>query len=156
MLNKIINECLEKYEGGERFFEAIDYEIRNNTKLFDSLINLVDKVDYDYVIVSGHFGSVFKTYCKNTEKLDYNKIIKVRGSLRYVNDVENYHEYYDIKDKKMVFLDDTYYSGKTKRKIVNSIIDNDGDYKGTYVIYDGSKVKQNDVSGLYRYYDHYS
>ena len=156
MLNDIIDKCLQKYEGGESFFDALDYEIRNNEALIELLINLIKDEKYDYIVVSGHFGSVFKTYCKNTNKLDYTSIIKVNGGLRIGKELEDFYNHYDIKNKNIVFLDDTYYSGTTKNKIVNSLLDNNANYIGTYVIYDGSKLKSDDVTSMYRYYDHFN
>ena len=156
MLDKIINECLEKYEGGEKFFDALDYQIRNNDELLDLLINIINDIKYDYIVVSGHFGSVFKTYCKNTNKWDYTSIIKVSGGLRKEKEVEDFYKHYDIKNKKIIFLDDTHFSGTTKNKIVDCLKCNNSNYIGTYVIYDGSKIKSDDVTSMYRYYDHFS
>lgn len=58
----------------------------------------------------------------------------------------------DIICNKFIFLDDSYYSGKTARKVKAAVEDNGGEIVRTYVFYDGSPEKRDDVVSLYRYY----
>ena len=80
-------------------------------------------------------------------------IINVNGGLRTGDLIDNldYLKSY-IKDKKYIFLDDSYYSGKTQRAVRNEIERLGGKLVNTFVIYDGSVNKSEDVKSLYRYY----
>ena len=40
-IEKIVNECLVKYTGGEVFFDAIDEKLRNNDSLMLEMINKI-------------------------------------------------------------------------------------------------------------------
>lgn len=52
-------------------------------------------------------------------------------------------------------FDDSFYSGGTKNKIEDFLKKWNSRIIRTYVIYDGSKEKQNDLKYIYRYRDHH-
>lgn len=154
-MHYLVNECLTQHEGGEKFFDAIDEKLRDDKILINMMIDKVTKnEDFDYIIVSGKFGNVFQNHCNNYLENKFNeKIIVVNGGLRKDHAIISFWEDYNIKDKKIIFIDDSYYLGRTRDKIKNAIEENQGSLISTYVFYDGSKVKEDDVHSFYRYYD---
>lgn len=156
-MESIVSECLKQHEGGEKFFDAIDENLRNDNLLITMMIGkVIENEKFDYIIVSGKFGKVFKNFALNHIGEDfYNKIIVVNGGLRENNEINNFYDYYDIKDKNLIFIDDSYYLGRTRDKIKSTIETNGGKLLCTYVFYDGSKIKDNLVHSFYRYYDNY-
>lgn len=157
-INYLVEECLIQHEGDEKFFDAIDEKLRNDKLLLTMMIGKVLELEpFDYMIVSGHFGDVFKAFCqKNFDSELSASIIVTNGGLRNDNEVVPFWENYDIKNKKIVFIDDSFYLGRTRDKIKNAIESNQGKLLCTYVFYDGSKTKDPSVHSFYRYYDHYS
>ena len=58
-----------------------------------------------------------------------------------------------IRGNDFIFVDDSYYSGTT-RDIINAELNKyGGKITRTFVVYDGSKEKDDSVFSLYRYYD---
>ena len=153
----LVNECLIQHEGGEEFFDAIDEKLRNDDLLLTMMLGKVlDNEKFDYLIVSGRFGKIFKTFClKNIGQEFSNNIIVVNGNLRGNNDVNDFYKEYNIKNKSLIFIDDSYYLGRTRDKIKKCIVDNGGNLICSYVFYDGSKIKDKKVNSFYRYYDHH-
>lgn len=48
-MESIVNECLKQHEGGEKFFDAIDENLRNDNLLITMMIDKVggnEKFDY--------------------------------------------------------------------------------------------------------------
>lgn len=144
-----------QHEGGEKFFDLLDDKIRIDIDLIHNMINFIldSNIYFDYIIVSGKFGRVFSNYINNNEtKLSIHNIITVNGGLRKNNSIENFWEIYDIKNKKLVFVDDSFYSGKTMNAIKNAIESNDGELVKTFCYYDGSENKLENVESFYRWY----
>jgi len=151
-LDKIVKEMLEQHTGGEIFFDHLDKAIQT-TPIINQLYDLVFQYHDDVkIIVSGKFGNFFSNWFTATFKTD-EMIINVNGGLRTGDLIDNldYLKSY-IKDKKYIFLDDSYYSGKTQRAVRNEIERLGGKLINTFVIYDGSVNKSDDVKSLYRYY----
>lgn len=157
-MESIVNECLKQHEGGEKFFDAIDENLRNDNSLITMMIGkVVENEKFDYIIVSGKFGKVFKDFSlKHIGKKFSDKVIVVNGGLRGNNEIINFYDYYDIKEKDIVFIDDSYYLGRTRDKIKYMIQKHGGNLLCTYVFYDGSRVKDDLVHSFYRYYDNYN
>lgn len=156
-MESLVNECLIQHEGGEFFFDAIDEKLRNDTLLINMMIEKVTKNEhFDYIITSGKFGKVFKKHCEKHMNYKFNQtIIVVNGNLRKGEDVIDFTNQYNIFNKRLIFIDDSYYLGRTRDKIKNTIEKNQGKLISTYVFYDGSKTKDINVHSFYRYYDHY-
>lgn len=55
-----------------------------------------------------------------------------------------------------ILLDDSFYSGKTRGLIRAELERQGGRLVHTYVIYDGSRERDPEVTALYRYYDHFA
>ncbi len=58
--------------------------------------------------------------------------------------------------RDFVLLDDSFYSGKTRGLIRDELERQGGRLVHTYVIYDGCRGRDPEVTGLYRYYDHFN
>lgn len=157
-INYLVEECLIQHEGGEKFFDAIDEKLRNDKLLLTMMIGKVlESENFDYIIVSGHFGDVFKTFCQKNFDSEFSaNIIVTNGGLRNNNEVIPFWQNYDIKDKNIIFIDDSFYLGRTRDKIKTAIEKYKGKLLCTYVFYDGSKIKDESVHSFYRYYDHYN
>lgn len=66
-INYLVEECLKQHEGGEKSFDAIDEKLRNDNLLLTMMLGKVlEKEKFDYIIVSGKFGDVFKNFVLNT------------------------------------------------------------------------------------------
>ena len=154
-MESIVNTCLKQHEGGEKFFDAIDEKLRNDNLLMIMMIaKIVENEKFDYLIVSERFGYAFKEFCeKNIDNNFSNNIITVNGGLRRGNITTNLN--IDINNKNLVFIDDSFYAGRTRNKIKDYINQNGGNLISTYVFYDGSKEKDENLYSFYRYYDYF-
>jgi len=59
---------------------------------------------------------------------------------------------FNVYNKNFIFIDDSFYSGKTRNCIDAELQKYDSKIIRTIVCYDGSKEKDDTVSSLYRYY----
>ena len=151
-MESIVHECLSKHKGGDIFFDNLDEKLRNDESLMWIMINKVlENINFDYIIVSGKFGYAFQNFCQKNNF--YQNFISVNGSLRK-NDIINKLNI-DIYNKKIIFVDDSFYLGRTRDKIKNFIESYGANLISTYVFYDGSKIKDINVNSFYRYYDNY-
>lgn len=155
-IDKLVENCLKEYEGGEIFFDAIDEKLRSDNKLLKLMIDeVLNNETFDYIVVSGKFGKVFKEFVGTHMKGLANSIIVVNGGLRDGNEIVNFWNNYDISKKSLIFVDDSFYLGRTRDKIKTAIKEHNGILKSTYVFYDGNKEKEENVHSFYRYYDHF-
>ncbi len=153
MLN-VVNVFLNEYVGGEEFYDALDEQIRINDVWLYAMLALVEQETFDKIIVSGNFGRRFKSFIE--EKVDgdlSSNIIVANGSLRKGNSIGL--ENRDFHGQKFIFIDDSFWAGRTRNVIKNYIEKNGGILKKTYVFYDGNKEKDSDVVSFYRYYDYH-
>lgn len=157
-INYLVEECLKQHEGGEKFFDAIDEKLRNDNLLLTMILGKVlEKEKFDYIIVSGKFGIVFKEFCqKHFDKELAKNIIVVNGSLRDDESYVNFNSEYDINNKSLIFIDDSFFLGRTRDKIKDTIEKQGGNLLCTYVFYDGAKIKDPSVNSFYRYYDNFN
>ena len=133
----MVNDLLIKYVGGETFFDALDEEIRIND-------------EFEGFIVSGKFGKRFKDFYLNNYHPN-KEVLVCNGALRKGNDIGL--DNYDLNNKKYIFLDDSFWSGKTRDVVQKYIEENNGIFLKSYVFYDGNKEKSQNVESFYRYYD---
>ena len=157
-INYLVEECLKQHEGGEKFFDAIDEKLRNDNLLLTMMLGrILEKEKFDYIIVSGKFGVVFKNFCtKHFDEELAKNIIVINGSLRNEDITVEFPEEYNINNKSLVFIDDSFFLGRTRDKIKNSIENKGGNLLYTYVFYDGSKIKDSTVYSFYRYFDNFN
>ena len=147
IFNKV-NNCLERYISGEIFFDELDKAMKFDKEILEYFIQKV-KEEYEDIctIASGEFGLCLYNY-------NFPVDILVQGGLRKDNkicDLSNFIE----RGKKYLFLDDSYFSGRTAQIIKGEIERNEGIFLGCYVIYDGSYLAMHPIKSLYRYYDYF-
>ena len=150
---------LEKHVGGEEFFNHLDQAMQQNP-----IISQIYKKAYFWIvksriespafIVSGKFGRFFDNW-HITEPGIYESIpiIVVNGGmckgipidrLTYLEDL--------IKNHEFIFIDDSFYSGKTRNAIKTELGRLGTVLLKTFVIYDGSITQDPNVESLYRYH----
>lgn len=148
-LDALVKEMLEQHVGGEKFFDNLDDAIRRNEIIVDTLITSIPNIEEQYIIVSGKFGLFFRDYLRLL-KIKTKGLIWVKGGLRHGHKPEL--GCYNLNKKEFIFIDDSFYSGKTRNTIQEHLIANGAKITNTYVVYDGSHVKEDNVYSLYRYY----
>ena len=151
-LFETVDRLLEEYIGGNIFFTELDKAVKFDKELLIELYKAVDR-KYDcetiFTIASGEMGLALHNFDVTVDFI-------VPGGLRNDPNKINLEPWAKvINGGKFVFLDDSYFSGRTALVIQNEIERLGGRFLGTYVIYDGSKIKEDNVDSLYRYYDNY-
>ena len=160
MIKPIVNECLDKYKGGEGYFNKLDGMIKNNeTLMILFLIYAVHNSNCYDVILSGEIGLKYFKLQLEKKIPDYINLMIVNGGLRKGNEITggimSGCEVIpgDLDSMQIIFIDDSFYSGRTANKITEFVESRCGTVIGNYVFYDGSKEKYDDVKSIYRYYD---
>lgn len=124
MIN-VVNTFLNEYVGGEEFYDALDEQIRINDVWLYAMIALVTENEkFDKIIVSGNFGRRFKNFVEeklNNFSLD---VVVANGSLRKGNSIGL--ENMDFNGQKFIFIDDSFWAGRTRNVIKNYIEENNG------------------------------
>lgn len=169
MINDIVKQMLEEHVGGTTFFDNLDESFRNKDILdtfwqhvWDYILFNKDSCEtrYDGIILSGNFGRAILNYTSlHYDCREYAGVqcIAVNGSLRGDNEVEDFviTRYRDVRKPKFLFLDDSFYSGKTRDKIKSKLESYGAELFHTHVLYDGCYETHDDVSSMYRYYDNH-
>jgi len=146
-----VNRLLEQYIGGQIFFTELDKAVKFDYKI---LRQLTDKAKEYYdlsikTIASGEIGLAMHNLGVHIDFL-------VPGGLRHDPSKINLAPFKSaIEGQHFVFIDDSYFSGKTAMVVKEEIERLGGIFVGSMVAYDGSKEKDPMVDSLYRYYDHY-
>ena len=91
----------------------------------------------------------FFDFCK--EEYPVFEVIVVNCSLRKGEIYAEFRGKY-FNNKKFIFIDDSFYSGKTLSKIKEYLLSSNGELIATYVFYDGCKEKTKDLYSIYSYY----
>lgn len=158
-LNYKIAEILKQHEGGEEFFDALDAMVRGDMDILHTFLNFVyseigDTREYS-LILSGQFGNALMGIYGTNLFEDFSDVILVEGGLRSGKTPIIFKQ--NFTKTKFILLDDSFYSGTTKDAIERALkmIDSQARIVKTFVIYDGSKVKKNNIYSMFRYYDHY-
>lgn len=145
-----VNECLEKYHGGEIFFDELDKMLKfdeETLKNFMRVVGIETWIHNQYTIASGEFGLCIHNYCLDVD-------IIVQGGLRNGNAILDLSKFV-VPGHRYLFLDDSYFSGATAEVVKKEVERCGGVFDGCYVIYDGSKEPIHNVKSIYRYYDHH-
>ena len=143
-----VNKLLEQYIGGQIFFTELDKAVKFDR---DILVELTSRSRESgaCTIASGEIGLAMHNLGIKVDFL-------VPGGLRHDPSKINLEPFAkQIKGQHFLFIDDSYFSGKTAQVIKEEIERLGGYFVGTLVAYDGSKVKDDKVWSLYRYYDHF-
>lgn len=155
----IFNLLKEHKEGGEKFFDALDLMIRSDYNISEILINKIknyfqpDILNNSGIILSGKFGYTFYNNFSYFLNNNFKEIIITNGGIR--EGKEAYLGVDSLKCNEFIFIDDSYYSGKTMKGIEKALqnVNPNAKITETFVVYDGSKSKSNNVISLFRYYD---
>ena len=146
-----VNALLEQYIGGQIFFTELDKAVKFDKNVLDELVSTASSIAQDeiYTIASGEIGLSMHNLGVLVDFL-------VPGGLRHDPSKINLEPFADrIKGKTFIFIDDSYFSGKTATVVKEEIERLGGTFFGSLVAYDGSKVKEENVWSLYRYYDYH-
>lgn len=156
ILDQIVKDCLEQHKEGEIFFDHLDKAIQQKP-IVDQLFDIVG--ENKNIIVSGKFGWFLFMYLGINVAYKYRNFLVVNGGLRKGEEFKildySYQRDEELNGLDFIFIDDSFYSGKTRDVIRNKINKHGANLIYTYVVYDGSKERDNTVSSLYRYYDNY-
>lgn len=156
MIRKV-NSLLDKYIGGEIFFDELDDAIRTDDSIIKGLLHLSTVIrsnsifwneNNTRIVMSGKTGYAIKEWGWGAD-------ILLPGGLRKMNDTPlDFSE--QVEDGKVYFfVDDSYFSGRTESVVKEIIECGNGIFGGSIVAYDGCHEKKKNVWSLYRYYDHY-
>ena len=158
-LNEKIAEILRQHPEGEPFFDALDAIVRGDMDILHTFLDFVyselgDTKEYS-LILSGQFGNAIMGICGVKLFEDFSSVILVEGGLRSGKTPTIFRQ--TFVNTKFVLFDDSFYSGTTKDAIEHALkmIDSQARIVKTFVIYDGSKIKKNNLYSMFRYYDHY-
>ena len=157
MMYPIVNECIKKYGGGEAYFTEIDAMIKSNDILMSEYIQYITEKENIYnVILSGEIGMKYGYLWLSGHIPEHINLFVLPGGLRKnpnILDEIIKEEDCNCKEDTFLFLDDSYYSGRTLQA-VNDYVQKAGcTLQNSYVFYDGSPLKNDNVYSLYRYYD---
>lgn len=160
VIKPIVTECLTKHIGGENYFNELDGMIKDNeTLLVLFLLYAVQDSGIYNVILSGGIGLKYMHLQLQNKIPDYINLMVVNGGLRkgkeIIGGIASRCEVIpnDFNRSKTIFIDDSFYSGKTFHKVESFVNSRNGEIVRTYVFYDGCKNKYEDVVSLYRYYN---
>lgn len=150
MIEKI-QRCLELHTGGEAYFTELDAAIKSDEKLMRTFLSqIIINEKCQNFVMSGEIG---KCYSYLFSPKDINLLL-LPGGLRHENRIP-----YDIghafEGMEFVFVDDSYYSGKTLRAVKKFMESTGARIIANYVFYDGSKHNTDGVKSIYRYYDYH-
>ena len=159
-LNEKIGNILKRHPEGKEFFDALDYTIRSDRNIlkefwlfaFDEVFSTGDNNQTYNLIISGRFANALMTHFAFECTRNFNKVIITNGNLRNGELPEIYIS--TINSKPFIFLDDSFYSGKTRdtlEKALQEINPNSKIIK-TIVVYDGSIIPQSNVKSMFRYH----
>lgn len=152
---KVVNELLERYIGGQIFFTELDKAVKFDAEILIRLLDMVTNVElYDSnskvrTIASGEIG-----LCLHNMNIHVDYLVP--GGLRFDPSKINLEPFKkDIEGTEFIFIDDSYFSGKTLTVIKEHIESLGGVFNCACVAYDGAQMQNPLVKSLYRYYDHF-
>ena len=92
-------------------------------------------------------------FFNNFLNINFGEIIITNGGIREGR--KAYLGIDSLRCNEFIFIDDSYYSGKTMKSIEKALQNINPKAKITkiFVVYDGSKAKNDNVISLFRYYD---
>ena len=150
MIQKV-QKCLETHVGGEAYFNELDAAIKSDENLLKSFINrIVIETKCRNFVMSGEIGVVYsKLY-----SYDDIHLLLLPGGLRHDKEIPyNIGRIYE--GMEFVFVDDSYYSGKTLNAVKKYMESTGAKIIANYVFYDGSRENKDNVRSIYRYYDYH-
>ena len=166
-LNYLVKEMIAKHTGGREFYDALDKAVQSEEyfEYFRKLYQLCQTdghwLEDHHGIASGNFGVALhnwlrgKPWGERPSDWDFGLLL-TPGGLRYGNGEVNLGSFAkQIKNKKFVFFDDSFFSGTTRDTIADALTRYGGELVHSFIVYDGSRKEDPKVTSLYRYYDHH-
>jgi hypothetical protein len=150
VLDGLVEECITRYGGGRAYFDQLDENVRTPF-FFEALTETVD-ARYGHLpplVVTGKFGEEYRDWLKKSGR-EWHTILLFQGSLRY----DNFVTVPGSLREGYVFLDDSFYLGRTLAAVSTGLNRHGSRILSTHVIYDGSRYRLPQAA-LYRYFDHY-
>jgi hypothetical protein len=150
----IVDELTIKYRKGRPFFDALD-DIIKSYENRDIILELVKNCENEWIASSGEFGKIiYDLY--NDGAFKCKGVVVFNGKMLTNNiGVESWiPQGFDLNDKSFVYVDDSYFSGGTVKKIEVFLTNYNSDIKLVNVMYDGSEEKLDFINSFYRYWDH--
>lgn len=156
-LNEKINELLRSHpEGGEGFFNALDYLVRSDIDILEKFLHsAINDYCNHPLIMSGNFGRAIINNFGSKLYREFDHIVLANGNLRGDDEAELYLvNRRNFSREDFVFLDDSFYSGRTRDKLdaALKLVHSSFAIVKTYVIYDGSPERTPNVHGMFRYH----
>jgi hypothetical protein len=152
-LFNIVKDLRIKHRGGIDFFDALDDRIKDITNQ-DMILALVRGCSNEWVATSGEFGDILYKLWEEG-KFKCKGVVVFNGKLlTHQKNVSGFYpQDFDLNNKQFIYVDDSYFSGSTAKKIDNFLNKTQSSIKSVSVIYDGSKEKSKFVNSFFRYYD---
>lgn len=148
-INCIVDTLIEKFVGGETYFDNLDEALRDPQNL-DIIIELFQGLDGHSVIMSGKFGYyVLELFYRGL--IPVKSLIVVSGGLRS-SEIESAEFHNFSVGDNFAFVDDSFYKGRTRDKVAEFLSKVGCNLIGTTVVYDGSTKRDETVRSLYRYH----
>lgn len=151
-ITSVIQYNLSKHIGGSKFFDHFDADL-TSYELRPVIIKVLTSLSNQNIILSGKFGIYIKHLISERQLVWNKNICFVKGSLRGKDrTIRRFESNHDISKQNFLFVDDSFYSGKTWNAINSFLKDHNSSIENGYVIYDGSKVKPKNLKSMWRYY----
>lgn len=157
-LNEKIGIILKQHKEGEEFFNALDFIIKGDISILGDFLSFFMNdagkrlnLEETGLIVSGGFGNAIMTMYGDRLTKNFGEVIVTNGGIRLGNEAAIFKD--RLFCKNWIFIDDSYYLGRTKAGISVALrkIRPDASLCETYVIYDGSMGRVDKVKSMYRY-----
>lgn len=157
-LNEKIGIILKQHKEGEEFFNALDFIIKGDISILGDFLSFFMNdagkrlnLEETGLIVSGGFGNAIMTMYGDRLTKNFGEVIVTNGGIRLGNEAAIFKD--RLFCKNWIFIDDSYYLGRTKAGISVALrkIRPDASIFETYVIYDGSMGRVDKVKSMYRY-----
>jgi hypothetical protein len=147
-MQSIVKQLLDKHVEGTPFFDALDDELRKpaNFSIVESLFN--PKIEN--LVAIGRFGLYIQGLI-NEDIVDVQgSICILSGGLRHGKPLRQSMSRGPIRDRSFVFIDDSFYKGRTLRATADYLRRWNSTISEVRVAYDGSR--EIPVRSLYRYH----
>jgi hypothetical protein len=147
MIRDLVERMLEEHGGGEAYFDNLDSNLRNPWVFRALTESAWAMFGPALVVVSGKFGEAYRRWA-NAEFIR-DPVIVLSGGVRKGGAI-NAPEYVGGVKMSLVFIDDSYYQGRTYLAVREALGER---VLGAFVAYDGSPEPHPDVYSLYRWRD---
>ena len=164
-MKSLVDDVIINKKGGDEYFDTIDSNLKlgKNVEMIQNVFNQMKTSNEFNVILTGGFGDWILTQIKKGNLTKPKNFIHVNGSIRGGDDklgttskgkeVQINYKHGDIHNKEFIMFDDSYYSGSTEKAIKDFLKRLGSSINKTFVLYDGSDIKDDNRKSLYRYYD---